>query len=350
MMPRPRFFSIAAPATAGSICDHLASRSGVIDGLPEGTRSGVIDGVADPASPDLGGKCVFITDSDHLTQIDGRHPGLILIPPKLAETWNNANNSSVLIVEDARFAFIQVANLFYGERCIDGDAPLHHPTARIATSAIVHPTAVIGADARIHEDCAIGPHVVIGPGVEIGANSVIEPNVTISHAILGRECRIYVGARIGQAGFGFHQGPDGPVRVPQLGAVLVGDGVEVGANATIDRGALGDTIIGDGTSIDNLVQIAHNVRIGQDCMIAAQTGISGSCTIGHGVMFGGKVGLANHLTIGDGARLAADAGVMHDVPAGETWAGTPAKPIKAFMREVATLKKLATEKKRKTLS
>jgi UDP-3-O-[3-hydroxymyristoyl] glucosamine N-acyltransferase len=163
-------------------------------------------------------------------------------------------------------------------------------------------------------------------------------------ALIGDRVVIHPGARIGQDGFGYLPGKSGHLKVPQICRVIVQDDVEIGAGATIDRGASRDTMIGEGTRIDNLVQIAHNVSIGRHCLIAGQAGISGSVTLGDHVMLGGQVGIADHLTIGDGAKIAAAAGVMHDVPAGERWVGAPAKPVREFFREVATLKRLAAKK------
>lgn len=201
--------------------------------------------------------------------------------------------------------------------------------------------AFVASDAGIGANVRIGAGAYVGPGVTIGDDTEIGPGAFVSHALVGRRVVIASGARIGGAGFGFAPGPDGLVRTPQLGRVLIGDDVEIGANTAIDRGALGDTVIGDGTKIDNLVQIGHNVRLGRHCVIAAQTGISGSCVIGDGVMMGGQVGLADHLVIGDGALIAAGSGLMRDVPPGEKWGGAPARPIREWLRETAALAKLA---------
>ena len=162
--------------------------------------------------------------------------------------------------------------------------------------------------------------------------------------LAGNKVIIHAGARIGQDGFGFTAGASGPERIPQIGRVVIQDNVEIGANSTIDRGAMADTVIGENTKIDNLVQIAHNVRIGRNCLIAALAGISGSVTVEDNVVMGGAVGIADHLTIGAGAQLAARSGVMNNVPAGEVWAGVPAEPMAAAMRSIALLRKLRAER------
>jgi UDP-3-O-[3-hydroxymyristoyl] glucosamine N-acyltransferase len=182
---------------------------------------------------------------------------------------------------------------------------------------------------------------VIGDGVVIGRHCRIHAQVTISHSILGDRVVIYPGARIGQDGFGFAITKTGFVPVPQLGRVLIGDGAEIGANSTIDRGSAQDTVIGPGVHIDNLVQIGHNVNIGSHAVIVAQAGVSGSTVIGEQVMIAAQAGLTGHLNIGKGAKIGAQSGVMADVAAGTEVLGAPAQPVKAFFREVITLRKLA---------
>jgi UDP-3-O-[3-hydroxymyristoyl] glucosamine N-acyltransferase len=163
----------------------------------------------------------------------------------------------------------------------------------------------------------------------------------VGHALIGDRVRILAGAVIGEAGFGVGASRAGVIDMPQLGRVILQDGVTVGANSCIDRGAWDDTVVGENTKIDNLVQIAHNVQLGRNCVLAAHTGISGSVTVGDGVQFGGRAGIADHLDIGAGSRIAAAAGVMKDVPAGETWAGSPARQLRRFMRETAWLARKA---------
>ena len=190
--------------------------------------------------------------------------------------------------------------------------------------------------ARIDPSASIHPSAVIGPGTIIGARTTIGPNSVVTHSVIGEDCKIKPNAVIGGEGFGVVASPDGRIAsVPHVGRVVIGDRVVVGSNTCIDRGQLGDTVIGDDCKIDNLVQIAHNCVLGRGCVLAGHVGLSGSCTVGDGVMMGGRVGLADHVTVGEGARLAAFAGVMHDVPAGATWSGIPAMPIRDHMKLVA---------------
>jgi UDP-3-O-[3-hydroxymyristoyl] glucosamine N-acyltransferase len=210
---------------------------------------------------------------------------------------------------------------------------------------VIEAGVVIGANVVIGEGTWIGANSVIGDGVVVGSRCKFDPCITVSHAEIGDGVRLYPGVRIGQDGFGFAIDPAGHVKVPQLGRVIIGDNVEIGANSTIDRGAGPDTVIGAGTWIDNLVQIGHNVRIGKGCILIAQSGVAGSTVLEDYAVLAAQAGVAGHLRIGMGARIGAKAGVMKDVPAGEEQLGAPAVPVKEFMRQVVALKRLTSRQK-----
>ncbi|MGC4407137.1 UDP-3-O-(3-hydroxymyristoyl)glucosamine N-acyltransferase [Rhizobium rosettiformans] len=225
------------------------------------------------------------------------------------------------------------------------------PTAKLEDGVEVEPMAVIGADVEIGSGTRIGPGAVIGPGVRIGRDCVIAGGATIQVALVGNNVIIHNGARIGQDGFGYAPGPRGMLKIVQIGRVIIQDHVEIGANTTIDRGTMDDTVIGEGTKIDNLVQVGHNVRIGRHCGIVSQVGIAGSTVIGDGVMIGGAAGINGHIKIGDGAQIAAMSGVLAEVPPGEKYGGVPARPLKDYLREVAdTLSRYDSRAKEKGAS
>ena len=251
---------------------------------------------------------------------------------------------ALLLTDDPYRGYARVAHAFY---------PPLPPSADVSTQAVidesaslgrdcrVDPCAVIGPGAEIGQRCRIGAHAVIGDGVVLGDDCLIGPSVSLTYALVGKRVIIHAGACIGQDGFGFAPGAQNHLKVPQLGRVIIGDDVEIGANTTIDRGTGPDTVIGEGAKIDNLVQIAHNVRIGRGCMMAAHVGISGSTTLGDFAMIGGQAGFAGHLRIGNGVRIAAQSGLMRDVEAGMTVGGSPAVPMRQFLRGVAHLERMA---------
>ena len=329
-MPDSRFFETLAPMTVGEAAALVGAA------LTAGAADARLARVADGEEDDLDDAVVYCAKGEMLSALEGRRFGLCLTTRDLVGAV--PAGGAAASANDPRLAFAQLAERFHRSLETTAQADIKD------RSGPVHETAVIAAGAEIGDGARIGAHVFVGPGVVIGADCVLEAGVCVTHAILGKNVRVLTGARIGQAGFGFVPSEAGLVRVPQLGRVVIEDDVEVGANTTIDRGALGDTLIGRGTKIDNLVQIGHNVRIGEYCAIAAQTGVSGSCVIGNGVFMGGQVGLADHLTIGDGAQIAAGSGLMRDVPVGEKWGGRPAKLARDWLKETATLARLAKKK------
>ena len=216
-----------------------------------------------------------------------------------------------------------------------------HPQARLEADVRIDPGAVVGPGAEIGSGTVLGPNAVIGPNVRIGRDCSIGAGATLTHALVGNRVIVHPGARIGQDGFGFAMGAGGHLKVPQVGRVIIQDDVEIGANTTIDRGASRDTVVGEGTKVDNLVQIAHNVVIGRHCVIVSGVGISGSTTLEDFVVLGGQVGVVGHLRIGMGSQIAGSSNVNRDVPPGSRWGGTPAKPVRTWFREMTTLARLA---------
>jgi UDP-3-O-[3-hydroxymyristoyl] glucosamine N-acyltransferase len=210
----------------------------------------------------------------------------------------------------------------------------------VEEGVVLGPNVVLGEGVEIGRGTTIGANTVIGPGVAIGRNCIIASNVTIDCAFLGSNVVVHPGARIGTEGFGWLDHARSNRKIPQLGRVIVQDDVEIGANSTIDRGALGDTVIGEGTKIDNLVQIGHNCRIGRYCLIAAQSGLSGSTVLEDGVLMAGGTGTGGHLTIGAGSVVYGRAGVSKSWPAGSKLFGAPARDIKEYWRETAMLRRL----------
>jgi UDP-3-O-[3-hydroxymyristoyl] glucosamine N-acyltransferase len=216
-----------------------------------------------------------------------------------------------------------------------------HPSAQLGRDVTVDPFAVIGPSAKIGAGTVIGAHAVIGPGVRIGSDCAIGANCTVTHAHLGDRVIIHSGCSIGQDGFGYVLGAEGHVKVPQVGRVMIHDDVEIGSGTRIDRGGIRDTVIGEGTKIDNLCQIGHNCVVGRHCIIVAQSGLSGSVTLEDFVVLGPRTGIIPHITVGKGAITASRATVYENIPAGACWGGFPAKPKRQWMREMVALRNLA---------
>lgn len=252
-----------------------------------------------------------------------------------------------LVHKNHHKAYALASALFYKQESLKESV---HPSAvigenvKLGANVSIAAHAVIGDGAELGDGVFIGANTVIGDGVVIGKKSIIHPNCTISHALLGDSVTIFPGARIGQSGFGYAMDPAGHVHVEQLGRVLIGNHVEIGANTTIDRGAGPDTVIGDGTVIDNLVQIGHNVKTGRGCVIVSQTGISGSTVLGDFVVLAGQVGVSGHLKIGTGAKVGAKGGVMQDIAPGLEVGGHPAVPVRQFLKQSILLNKMANSK------
>ena len=337
-MADPRFFSVAGPFTVAEIAQRIGAE---IAGAA--ARERALHDVA-PLETASERDLSFLDNRRYVEQFRTTRAGAVIVNAKLAA--DAPKDATLLVTPQPYRAYALAAQAFYPEPApVPGIAPSAaiDATAKLGEGCAVAHNVVIGPAAEIGRRCAIGANTVIGAAVVLGDDVRVGANATLSHCVLGSRVRIYPGVRIGQDGFGFAPDPGAPIKVPQLGRVVIGDDVEVGANSTIDRGAGPDTIIGSGTMIDNLVQIGHNVQIGRGCVLVAQVGISGSTRLGDYVMIGGQGGLTGHLTIGAGARIGAQAGVMRDVAPGEAVLGSPAMPIKEFHYLTAYIRRLAAK-------
>ena len=287
----------------------------------------------------------FLDNIKYIDTFANSHAGACFIRRQYAD---QAPKGMTLLISDEPYrCFAIIAQKFYPSyvpsRIISPQAHIA-PTAQLGKNCTVDIGAVIGEQVTMGENCYIGSGAVIHKGVVIGDHTHIGANSTLSHCIIGKRVVIHRGVHIGQDGFGFALGREGHIKVPQLGRVLIEDDVEIGSGTCIDRGTGPDTVVGQGSKIDNLVQIGHNVHIGKQSIIVAQVGIAGSTRVGDGVMLGGQVGLAGHLKIAHGARVAAQGGVMTDIPPGASYGGSPAVPIKDWHRQTIALAKLAKRK------
>ena len=291
----------------------------------------------------------FIDNRKYLEALAATMAGVCLVAPALVD---RLPSGTIAIVTKAPYrGFALALQLFYPDAMTSKAADfaatstgLVHPSAQVHADAVIEPGAVIGREVQIGAGTRIAANAVIGYRVVIGRNSYVGAGAAITHALVGDGVIVHAGVRIGQDGFGFAMGGEGHLKVPQIGRVVIHDDVEIGANSTVDRGALKDTIIGAGTKIDNLVQIGHNVVIGRHCVIVAQVGISGSTELGDFVVMGGQSGAVGHIKIGAGAQIAGASHPTGDVAPGARMAGTPARPLRQFGREIAMLTRLARAK------
>ncbi len=340
-MPHPGFFERSEPITLSTLADSIGASV-----LPSGDVDRDICDVStlkDAGTRDL----TFFTNRRYADQLTQTAAGACLIAEK--DSSRVPTNVAALTAKDPYQAFARAIGLFYPgamrSRSSNSKATesgqLVHSTAIVDPDATIEPGAVVGREARIGAGSTIAAGAVVGFRTVVGKNCYIGSDACVIHSIIEDGVIIHGGARIGQDGFGFAMSAQGHLKIPQIGRVLIGNDVEIGANTTIDRGALSDTVIGEGTKIDNLVQIAHNVVIGKHCIIVAQSGIAGSAELGDFVVMGAQSGVLGHVMIGTGAQIAGMGHVKDDVPPGARYAGTPARPFREWAREIAAVKRLS---------
>ena len=339
-MPDPTFFKKVGSFTVQEIADRTGATLG------EGADpDAVLDDVA-PLNSAKSSDLSFLDNIKYKDQFTQTKAGACFVVPDMQEVAPKGLN--LLITPQPYKAYARAAQAFYPDPKPEGrisEAAHIDDSAEIAEGCVIEPGVVIADGVKIGKDSWIESNAVIGVGVQIGQGCRVGPNSTLSHCHIGDHTRLYPGVRIGQDGFGFAIDPQGHLKIPQLGRVIIEAHCEIGANTTIDRGAGPDTVIGQGTWIDNLVQIGHNVKIGRGCILVSQSGISGSTVLEDFVAIGGQAGVAGHLKIGVGARIAGQSGVMRDIPAGQEQMGTPALPIKQYMKQVALLKRMMNKNK-----
>jgi UDP-3-O-[3-hydroxymyristoyl] glucosamine N-acyltransferase len=285
----------------------------------------------------------ILSSAKYAPMLAATRAGIVLVDPEFRDVAGQPR-ARIIVAQPLEKLLSLLPRLYPETPPVPGVAA----TARIGKNAVlgkrvsIGEYAVIGSGVRLGDGVAIGAHCVIGDNASIGEGTRLWPGVTIyPGATIGARTIVHSGVRIGCDGFGYMFRDGAHQKIPHVGRCIIGDDVEIGANSTVDRGSIDDTVVGNGTKIDNLVHIAHNVRIGEKCLLMAQVGIAGSATVGDGAILAGQAGIGGHLSIGAGARIAGQAGVFGDVPAGETWSGYPARPHKESLRASAALFKLA---------
>jgi UDP-3-O-[3-hydroxymyristoyl] glucosamine N-acyltransferase len=334
-MADPRFFDRGGPLALAEAASLIGAR--LLRGAPETLIADVA-----PLGAARDATAVFAVSKKALKDLAGEPAVLIGPESLLAET-----GIAFLAHPNPQAAFARLAAHLYpaaGHHWGPASGPAVDPSARLAIETWIEPGAVIGPGAEIGQGTRIAAGAVIGRGVAIGRDCFVGPGASIGYALLGDHVAIGAGCRIGGDGFGYVFDGGRHVKVPQLGRVIVQDHVEMGSGCTIDRGALDDTVIGEGTKLDNMVHVAHNVRVGRHCLLIAQAGIAGSAVLGDYVVLAGQVGVTPHVRIGDGARVVGQAGVNRDLAGGKDYAGTPVRPAMQWRRENAILARLAKRK------
>lgn len=329
-MADPRFFQRLGPFRLGDIAEQVDAEL-----LDQSTKDVMISDIAslEAAGP---GELSFFNRSQYRNAFSATRASAVVTTPNLAP--DGPSGVCLISVAQPQLAFARIGLLYYPslqpEPQISADARID-PSAIIGEGSRIDAGAIVGAGAEIGSGCHIASHAVIGDGVVLGNGSAVGANSSVSHAIIGARVQIATGVSIGGQGFGFVPTANGRLRIPQLGRVIIEDDVEIGANCAIDRGSTGDTVIGAGTVLDNLVHIAHNVRLGRHCIVCGQVGIAGSTVVGNGVMIGGQVGISDHVRVGSGARIASKSGVIRDIKDGESVGGYPAMPVREWHRQTA---------------
>jgi UDP-3-O-[3-hydroxymyristoyl] glucosamine N-acyltransferase len=321
-----------APGLTMTAADIAAAVGGTLVGRPDAT----VEGIA-PLDRATSGDLSMFASGRYQAMFEASGAGVVLVTPALADAPGPC--PARVVVADPQDAMIDlIPRFFRAPQLVPGVHPtaIVSPSARIGAGACIEPYVVIGDDAEIGDRAWIGAHCAVGDGVLIGDDVHLYPHVTLyTGTRLAHRVTVHSGARIGADGYGYVFREGVHRKIPQVGRAIIGNDVEIGANVTIDRGSIDDTVVGDGTKVDNLAQIGHNVRIGRNCLIMSQVGVAGSVRIEDGAMLAGQVGVSGHLTIGRGARLAGQAGVISDVPPGETWSGFPARPHREVLRAAA---------------
>ena len=311
-----------------------------VSGQVEGDPTTVVHGLAPVASagPE---QLTYVVGSRYLPYLADTRAAAVLVPRDLDVP---PNGKTLIRVDSPELAFSTLLEIFHPRRIPADGIHLTAVLGRDVTLGVgvrIGPYAVIDDDVHIGAETMIGAHSYIGYGVTIGANTQVDSGCSVLEgAVIGNRVRLHCGSRISSDGFGYTAGPEGPVKMQQIGRCVLKDDVEVGANSTIDRGSLGDTVVGAGTKLDHLVHLGHNCLIGKNCYIVAQVGLAGSTVLGDGVRLGGQVGVAGHLTIGPGAAIGAGSATMSDIPAGEIWSGRPARRHRDWLRATSAFYKL----------